>query len=151
METADSNKSANEIRSLATNLAPFGDLSFNDFSAFLVNAEAYSRGELQPIFPKPKAKAAPKPKTPKASEDPDIVAKIIVELRTLYDRALDPTFSDLQIDDALKQANSLNPVQLAEVATGCGFYQKFKTKKASIAALRKWILGRKGTHERAGA
>ena len=151
MDAADSARGASEIRTLANNLAPFGNLAFSDFSTFLVKAEAFSRGELESVFPKPKAKPVPKLKAPKELIDPDIVAKTIAQLRTLYDRALDSGFNELHVDETLSRADSLKAPQLKEVVKGCGFHQTFKSKQASIDAIRKWILGRKGTHERAGA
>jgi len=82
---------------------------------------------------------------------PHTVAKATAELQDLYDNALSPDFSESHMGAALERANGLDKAQLAEVVAGAGFNQKFASKTASIAALRKWVLGRKGTHERSGA
>ena len=150
MEAAES-KGAKDIRALANNLTPFENLPFTDFAAFLLKAEAFSRGDLASVFPKSKGKALPTPKAPKASDDPEIVSKTILELRTLHERALDESFNEEIVSSTLAKVEKLRVDQLGQITSGCGFHQSFKSKKASIDALRKWILSRKGTHERSGA
>ena len=148
MEAAGAKGGPGAVRDLADGLAPFAALSLPEFATFLSRAEAYSRGDLEAVFPKTKGK---KGTTAKAIADPNRVANAIASLRTLYERALAPGFSEEAVTALIVGLEKLTLPDLGQITAGCGFEQKFRTKKLALEALRKWILGRRGTFERAGA
>jgi hypothetical protein len=146
MEAADGKAAGiREVRVLADRLAPFGGLSLAAFGDFLVKAEAYSRGDLAAVFGTKKATA----RQPKAAADPDRVPAAVERLKALYGRALDASFTPDAVRAAVQAIKGFAKPEVDQVAAGCGFHQKFKTKAAVLDALEKWILDRKGTFERA--
>ena len=131
---------------MADQLRPFAGLSLADFGGFLVKAEAYSRGDLESVFGKKGKTPARQPKPP---ADPDRVPAAVGRLKTLYDRALDPSVTPETVEAGVGGLKDFSKAELDEIAAACGFRQKFKSKPAVLAALRKWILDRKGSYERA--
>lgn len=79
------------------------------------------------------------------------MATAVAGLRTLYERALDPGFDEEAVAAQLAGLDRLTVAELGQVTAGCGFEQKFRTKKQAVDALRKWLLGRRGAYDRAGA
>jgi len=147
MEAADGKAAGiKEVRALADRLKPFARLSLAEFGDFLVKAEAFSRGDLESVFGKKKGSGRPG----KSPADPNRVPAAVQRLRTLYERALDPSVTPGAVDAAIGSVEGFTKAELDQVAAGCGFQQKFKTKPAVLNALQKWILDRKGAFARAG-
>jgi hypothetical protein len=151
MEAAGAKGTPDEVREMARTLGVFGELSLKQFAEFLVKAEAFSRGDLESVFPKPKEKKPRTPKTPKAAPDPEKVPNATRTLQTLYERALDPSVTEASVSNAIEPMEDFKLDELKRIAVDCGFKQKFANKKAVLDALRKWILGRKGAFHRAGS
>jgi hypothetical protein len=147
MEAADGKAAGiKDVRALADRLKPFARLSLAEFGEFLVKAEAYSRGDLEAVFGKKTGSARPG----KAPADPNRVPGAVQRLRTLYERALDPSVTPASVDVVINSVETFTKAELEQVAAGCGFQQKFKTKAAMLNALQKWVLDRKGAFARAG-
>jgi hypothetical protein len=136
-----------DVRDLADRLAPFARLSLREFADFLVKAEAYSRGDLESVFGKPKPARSGRPA--KAPANPDRIPEAIARLKSQYDRALDSGVTTDTVNDAVDPLSSFTKPELEQVALGCGFQQKFKKKDDILTALKKWILQRKGSFDRA--
>jgi hypothetical protein len=145
MEAADGKAAGiKDVRALADRLRPFGEMSLAAFGEFLVKAEAYSRGDLEAVFGK-----KPPARKSKPAADPNRVPAAVERLKTLHGRALDPSVTPESVRATVLGFQALTKAELDQVASGCGFHQKFKNKPAVLAALQKWILDRKGTFERA--
>jgi len=145
MEAADGKAAGvRDVRALADKLKPFGSLTLAAFADFLVKADAYSRGDLAAVFGKPKPVARPT-----KTADPNRVPAAVERLKTLYGRSLDPSVTGDTVRETINGINSFTKLELDQVAAGCGFHQKFKTKAGLLDALQKWILDRKGSFERA--
>lgn len=148
MEAAEGRLSGvKDVRDLADRLKPFAGLSLREFADFLVKAEAYSRGDLESVFGKPKP--ARTGRAAKLPPDPDRVPEAIAQLKTHYDRALDPAVTADSVNAAVDPLKAFTLPELKQIASGCGFQQKFTKKDDILSALKKWVLQRKGSFDRA--
>lgn len=137
---------AKSLVALADGLKPFGGLTVPQFAEFLGKADAFARGDLASVFPKPK----PKPKPKKAVVvDPDRVGTAVGKLKDLHARALDPNVTPESVQAAVKVFEKYTVDEVAQIAVGCGFSQKFPNRPATWKAISGWIIGRKNTKDRA--
>lgn len=138
---------AADLAAICDGLAPFEWVSLKDFAAFLVRADAYSRGEV-PVVPPKKARKVAGPT--QVAPDVDVEA-ICREMRDLYDRAADPTTTAAIVDGTIGKLNGLKKDDLIQVAAAIEL-KVAKSKKAGdiIAAIRQRVIARKGATQRAG-
>jgi hypothetical protein len=140
-----------ELVSVNNALAPFRDHSLKDFAAFLVRAEAFSRGEVPVAQPKGRRAGAGAAGGSAAKATATDVGALAREIRALYDRAADPTVTAETINHAAGRLGGLDKAGLVEVAEGIDLKgMKSKTKGGILDAIRQRIISRKGGSQRAG-
>jgi hypothetical protein len=139
---------AAEFTAIGNALAPFQDYGLKEFGAFLVRAEAFSRGEV-PVVP-PKGGRGGARRTPAAVKED--AAVLVREVARLYEHAGSPDVTMEQIDAATARLASLKNEDLVAVAAGIELkdVRKGMKKDKIIEAIRNRIVQRKGAKQRAG-
>jgi hypothetical protein len=142
---------ASDLTAISDGLAPFRELPLKEFAAFLVRAEAFSRGEV-PITPvkKPRSGASGSSTKMQAADSPDVAA-LVLEVSDLYGRAADPSVTHDAIDSFVKRLSQLNKTGVQAVAQAIELkVPKSKSAKDIISAIHQRIVARKGSTQRAG-
>ena len=144
--TAGNSPAARSLTDAADRLGKFSHLGIAEFSEFLRNAWEY---KTTGIIPVPAVPAPPAPPDPTQSNPK--VEKIIARVKELYDEAITPEFNSVAAERQIKAIETQSRDILDAVAAGCGFKQKYRNKGEIIKALLNYVIGRKGSFERAGA
>jgi hypothetical protein len=140
---------AEDLQYLSARLEPFRGHKLRTFADWLVQAEAYSRGE-HPIGKKPAApKKPPAPK--KAAKDPQQAQRAAERVFQDYSRATDPSVTREEIEEAIGGLGGLKRAELDALALRMEIGQKFPSIPAVVKAIRQKIFDRKGSFERAPA
>ena len=144
LRSSDAAKPAGEIEYLCVKLLPFREMRLKDFGNILTTSEERSKGAL----PSPKVHTSKKAKV-----DPATIRESCNRVIDLYNRAVDPSVTIDQIEEALGKLESNDPPKptLDAFAKQMGFEQKFKSKAEVLKAIRQRIIGRKGAADRINA
>lgn len=134
-----------DLQAIAQGLAPFRDHSLADFAKFLVRAEAFSRGEVPVI--EPKKAAAPK----RTIEPTPDTAKLAHKAKDLYLHAYEASVTVEMVEDLIAKAGKLGKDDLITVAAATEMkVTKSASKPKILEQLKRRILDRKGSYQRAG-
>ncbi len=140
-----------DLAAIDAGLKPFEAHSLKDFADFLVRAEAFSRGEV-PVKPlKGQRRTVSSPSTSKPKTANADLASLAQEAKRIYDQAPSESLT-VEMIDAL--ADRLKPLTTADLTTVAATLNlkvaRSATKGKIVDAIRKWILDRKGSAQRAG-
>lgn len=137
---------AGELEQIEKGLQPFRQHSLKDFAAFLVRAEAFSRGEV-PVVPAKRTVRATSGTAARATVD---VAPFVQEASRLYQHAIEPSTTEAMIEDFVQRLSALTVEGLRDVAAVVDLKLATRpAKKKALDDIRKRILGRKGSFQRA--
>jgi hypothetical protein len=131
------------LEGMAGGLEPFKELAVEPFADFLRRAEEYDRTGIVPVV----AKAATKPRAPKAVVAAYTVDEALRDLRSLQDRSIGEDVTYAAIASEVKKLDKLKKPDLDAVTIEIGL-GKAKSKAAAIDAVTEKITNFKKSHQR---
>jgi hypothetical protein len=130
-----------ELAAFREGLAPFREHTLKKLNELLVQADAAARGEAPPRRAGRRSSGG--------TGRPD-AESLVREVKSLYERATDPTVSEADINALAARLAPLMKDDLLSVAASIELkVAKAKTKDHIIGEIRQRILARKSAHQRA--
>lgn len=143
LEASGAKSVGSELQTVGDKLAPFQNVSLVAFSDFLVRAEAFSRGEVPIVVPRPAQRGPGKQPSPG-------IEPLAREAEDIYERSATPDVTVEQIESFLARLAPLAKSGLITIAERIGLKgMGSKTKPDIQAAIRRRIQDRKGASIRA--